>query len=242
MLIFTFFLGCIFGSFYNVIIHRLPLNQSIVLPQSHCHNCKHIIPFYLNIPILSFIFLKGKCKYCGIKISRIYPLVEFITGIFWVYSFYQYNIENAIIFCIITGILTCISFIDFKTMQLPISLLLILLLFQFSLTIYNSSYFHSFMGAIAGAGFLCITYLITLLIYKKHAMGLGDIVIIFILGMWIGPILILMTIFLSSFSMMIVYLILLIKNKSIYKDPLPFVPSLTATAIFIKILAEYINN
>jgi len=234
-------LGCIIGSFYNVIIYRLPLNQSIAFPRSHCQNCKSTIPFYLNIPILSYVFLKSKCNYCGIKISVIYPLVEFISGILWAYSFSQYDIKQAAIFCIMTGILTCISFIDFKTMQIPISLLLLLLLFQLSLTIYNSSYFHSFIGALAGSGFLCITYLITLIIYKKHAMGFGDIIIIFILGMWMGPLLILITIFLSSFSMMIVYLILLFKNKSIYRGPLPFVPSLTGSAIFIKILTEYIN-
>ena len=80
-MILFFILGSFIGSFLNVIIIRLPKNKSIVTPRSHCPSCKEKIPFYLNIPIISYTLLRGKCKYCKNKISFQYILVEIITGV-----------------------------------------------------------------------------------------------------------------------------------------------------------------
>src|SRR3954468_12322916 len=76
-----FGLGCIVGSFLNVVIHRLPLGQSVVSPPSHCPHCKYSIPWYLNIPLVTWIVLRGRCRNCGAPISIRYFLVELLTGI-----------------------------------------------------------------------------------------------------------------------------------------------------------------
>ena len=239
MIIFTFLLGCIFGSFYNVVIYRLPINQSIIFPNSHCPKCKYPIPFYFNIPILSFIFLNGKCYSCKIKISNIYPITELLTGLLWAFSFYNYSLEESIIFCLNTGILTCVSFIDFKTMKIPLSLLYLLLLVQIYVIVSNETYFHSLSGAISGAGFLSFNYLVTLFVFKKHGMGLGDIIILFILGLWLGPILILFSIFLSALIMLIVFLFFSIRRKTTYQKALPFVPSISISVVLVKIISPF---
>src|SRR6056297_1063067 len=75
-----FVFGLIFGSFFNVLIYRIPVNKSLFKPSSHCINCGNSLKWYMNIPVFSYIFLKGKCYYCGAKISLIYPSVELITG------------------------------------------------------------------------------------------------------------------------------------------------------------------
>src|ERR1700722_1684926 len=76
-----FVMGCIVGSFLNVVIHRLPLGESIVSPPSHCPHCKYAIPWYLNIPLVTWLFLRGKCANCGAPISVRYFLVELLTGV-----------------------------------------------------------------------------------------------------------------------------------------------------------------
>ena len=91
--IIIFVFGIVLGSFYNVLGYRLPRKESIVFPSSHCPNCKHKLNFLDLIPILSYIFLKGKCRYCKKKISIIYPIIEFLTGILFVLSYHIYGIS-----------------------------------------------------------------------------------------------------------------------------------------------------
>jgi leader peptidase (prepilin peptidase)/N-methyltransferase len=91
MLIFFFVLGIIFGSFANVLIYRLPLNISIISPFSYCPKCKTTIKWYYNIPIISFIILKGRCKFCREKISFIYPFVELFCGIISIILYLNFN-------------------------------------------------------------------------------------------------------------------------------------------------------
>ena len=90
-LVFTFLIGCCFGSFINVIIYRLPLGESIIFPSSHCRKCNYKIIWYENIPIISWIFLSGRCSKCREKISLIYPIIEFLTGILFVLNNYSLN-------------------------------------------------------------------------------------------------------------------------------------------------------
>ena len=93
-----FIFGIIFGSFLNVIIYRIPNNLSIVYPRSFCPKCKQNIPFYRNIPIISFILLKGKCNNCKKSISLLYPAVELLIGIVFVIGLSKYQIPESILF------------------------------------------------------------------------------------------------------------------------------------------------
>ena len=96
-----FIFGMVIGSFFNVLGYRLPKKESIVFPSSHCPNCKHKLNFRDLFPVLSYLFLKGKCRYCKIKISPIYPLIELITGILFVISYLIFGISIDFIIAIV---------------------------------------------------------------------------------------------------------------------------------------------
>ncbi|HEX3797796.1 MAG TPA: prepilin peptidase [Verrucomicrobiae bacterium] len=117
-----FIFGCVVGSFLNVVIHRLPLEESIVSPPSHCPHCKYSIPWYLNIPLVTWLYLGGKCANCGAPISIRYFLVELLTGITflacWI-GFGPYMASIAIVYCIFLAGLIAATFIDFEHYIIP---------------------------------------------------------------------------------------------------------------------------
>ncbi|NLB79319.1 MAG: prepilin peptidase, partial [Clostridiaceae bacterium] len=118
--IFLFLIGSCIGSFLNVCIYRIPLEESIVFPPSGCPKCKEKLKPKDMIPILSYIMLKGKCRYCKDPISIQYPIVELITGIIWliIYNRYGFAIQTAALLYLYT-VLIPVAFIDFKYMIIP---------------------------------------------------------------------------------------------------------------------------
>ncbi|NOX33380.1 MAG: prepilin peptidase, partial [Deltaproteobacteria bacterium] len=118
--LFIFISGACIGSFLNVCIYRVPENKSIVFPGSFCPDCKNSIPFYCNIPILSYIFLKGRCKFCNHPISIRYPSVEAMTGIFAFFLFHKFGLTPAMIYWLFfISILIIVSFIDIDCQIIP---------------------------------------------------------------------------------------------------------------------------
>ncbi len=115
-----FFAGCCLGSFYNVVIHRLPGGESIVSPGSHCPLCNHPIAWYDNIPLLSYLILRGKCRHCGARIPLRYPLVEGLTGVLTLLLFLHYGFTPQF-FCelVLVSLLLLITFIDLDTYLIP---------------------------------------------------------------------------------------------------------------------------
>jgi len=117
-----FVLGCNIGSFLNVCIHRMPLGQSIASPPSHCPHCKYSIPWYLNIPLVTWLWLGGKCKNCGAPISGRYFLVEFMTGVIFLACWNLFGRESAVlalIYCLFLAGLIVATFIDFEHFIIP---------------------------------------------------------------------------------------------------------------------------
>jgi len=122
---FTF--GCMVGSFLNVCIYRMPLDLSVVSPPSHCPHCKYAIPFYLNIPLVTWLALKGRCKNCGAPISSRYFIVEMVTGLAFLSSWLKFGDMNlplpALLLALVYGIflagLICATFIDFEHFIIP---------------------------------------------------------------------------------------------------------------------------
>src|SRR6056297_187760 len=120
MIIFIFILGLIGGSFLNVVIYRLPLKKSIIFPSSHCPYCETKLKYYDLIPVLSYIINKGKCRYCGEKISFQYPIVELLTGLLFLLTFLNYDLTSEfIIFIFLISVLIVVSFIDIKYQIIP---------------------------------------------------------------------------------------------------------------------------
>ena len=229
-------MGAIFGSFLNVIIYRLPLSISIVLPRSYCPNCKKSIPFYENIPILSFILLKGNCSKCKKAISIQYPIVELISGLLFLFSFNNYMIIESIFFIIISSLLICIAIIDYKNFVIPISLSIISFFIIIIHALFFSEIIFHLFGMLIGFSYLAFIYLLTYLIIKKQPMGYGDFILMIVLGLWLGPLKILITIF-SSSILGLLYWMLISILKGYKKDrKLPFGTFLSLTAILLYVI------
>ena len=200
----TFLIGCCFGSFINVLIYRLPLKKSILFPGSHCTKCNYKIAFYDNIPILSWFFLKGKCRNCREKISIIYPLVETITGLLFLFNnntiFSRFFIGSqpviTIFGCFFISILLTLSILDIKYLWLPSSICKFGILLGICLSILLEirhieiySYLlitETILATFIGYLFFEVIRIIGLNIYKKPVMGKGDANLGALLGSWLG--------------------------------------------------------
>src|SRR5690348_17226665 len=117
-----FVFGCIVGSFLNVCIHRMPLGQSIVSPPSHCPHCKYSIPWYLNIPLVTWLWLRGKCRNCGAPISARYFFVELLTGVTFLACWNVFGRQSAalaLVYCLFLAGLIVATFIDLEHFIIP---------------------------------------------------------------------------------------------------------------------------
>ena len=231
--LYYFILGTIFGSFLNVVIYRIPNQLSIIQPRSHCPNCKKIIPFYRNIPIISFLIQKGKCNNCNKSISCIYLLTEFIIGIIFLIGFHYFEPIESITFILVSSLLYSISIIDYKYYIIPLELSFFTLLALLPNIILSTNSLFYIYGFLVGLGYLLFVYTITWIVTKKEPLGLGDIQLIALLGLWLGPLKILITIFLSA-CIGIFYWIILYFVKGYKKNrKLPFGTFLSLSAIII---------
>lgn len=222
----TFFtiLGILFGSFSNVLIIRIPEAKSVVFPPSSCPSCNNKLKSWHNIPIISYIFLKGKCAFCKCKISPIYPIIEILNGIIFAVIFIKIgDFYSAIILSIIFSLLLSLSIIDLKYKAVPdqLSLLALALSVIYSFDILdNLKYALLFMG-----GFTALRFYVSYFI-KQEAMGEADIIIAGIIGALLQIKLGIFAVFLSSFIALPTFLIV---GK---KYELPYIPFL-AIALFV---------
>ncbi len=225
-----FFLGLIIGSFLNVCIHRIPKEESIISPGSHCPKCKNRIKWYDNIPILSYILLGGKCRYCKEQISPIYPAIELLTGILTALLFSQFGISfDAIYFSILTWFLIAISFIDIKELQVPVKPCYFTMVFGiiFSLFTKSNTFMDSILGASLGAGIILFIIETYYIIKGKEGMGYGDANILAAIGAFLGWKKIFFVIMIASLTGAIIGIIILIREKKHSETPLPFGPFLS---------------
>ncbi len=244
---FVFILGAVFGSFLNVLIVRLPLNISVVYPSSKTLCCKRKIKFYHNIPILSYLFLKGKCAYCKARYSFVYFFVELFSACLALYIIVIYGLSlNSVFLLLLFYTLLVLSFIDLKYKAVPDYLLIIVLLL--SLFVKSDNLIEAFKNAFlfAGAISLLLVFLnfyiqnIKAKFLKKEelktqeALGEGDIVIFAIIGIILGVKAGLFAIFLASIFAILPALYLHIKCKE-YQTP--FIPFL-----FLGLICEFVFN
>jgi len=228
-----FIIGLVIGSFSNVCIYRIPRNESLVRPGSHCPQCSKPISFYDNIPVISYILLKGKCRYCGQPILLQYPIVELATGLFYLalYLFYGFQ-PITIVYMILCTLLIIISFIDLKERIIPdvLSLPFIFIGFILSFFLKTLSPIDSLLGILAGGGSLLIIAIAGTYLFKKEAMGGGDIKLAAMIGAFLGWQLTLLALFLGFFLGSIIGVIVLIINKG-KSDIIPFGPFIALGAM-----------
>ena len=181
----VFVVGACIGSFLNVCIYRIPLGRSIVRPGSFCPSCKEFIPFYLNLPILSYVLLRGRCRNCGHPISPRYPIVEAMTGGFAVLLLSRFGFTPSALFWLgFVCVLTVVSFIDLDHQIIPdcISLPGIPVFATSFLFLPGMAWTDVLTGILAGGGILYAVALFYYLARKQEGMGGGDIKLLAMIG------------------------------------------------------------
>ncbi len=226
--------GAIIGSFLNVCIFRLPKEKSIVWPGSYCPHCKNPIKFYDNIPLVSYILLKGCCRHCYTAISFQYPLVEGITALASLILFMKFGLSLSYFFYFLfVAALIVITVIDLYHQIIPdvISLPGIGVGLIASLMIPQITLFSSLMGTLLGGGSLFLVATIYQWLFKREGMGGGDVKLLAMIGAFLGWKAVILTILLSSLVGSITGIIVMILKGKDFKYAIPFGPFLSFGAV-----------
>lgn len=237
VILIVFVTGLCIGSFLNVCIYRIPESKSIVTPPSSCPQCGYRIRHYDNIPVISYLFLRGKCRQCHVPISFRYPMVELITGFFalWIYLRFGLSLE-ALVHFVFISVLLVITFIDIDHRIIPdiISLPGIPIFFLASFAVPSLTYKDSLLGIMAGGGILYAVAGSYQVLTKREGMGGGDIKLLAMMGGLIGWQGVLFTIFVSSAIGTLAGTAIMLATHKNMKLALPFGPFLAlGAAIYI---------
>lgn len=260
-------LGLMVGSFLNVVIHRLPKMMerewhaqcaelsgktvpdsapyNLVVPRSACPHCHHAIGALENIPLVSYLMLRGKCKGCGAHISMRYPIVEALSGILSAYAAWHFGFGLAACAALIMiWALIALTFIDFDTQLLPDSITLPLLWLGLLLNLDNT--FTSLSNAVIGgaAGYLVLwgVYWLFKLATGKEGMGYGDFKLLAAIGAWLGWTMLPLTILLSSLVGAVVGIVLIAVAKHGRNIPIPFGPYLAGGGLIALFWGETLTQ
>ena len=182
--VFIFIYGIVIGSFLNVCIYRIPQKEDIVRESSHCMSCGHRLKWYDLVPLFSYLFLKGKCRYCGSKLSKQYPIVEALNGILYVVVFYATDFSwDSILYCLMASALIVLSVIDYRTYEIPFGInVFIFILACIHMLLDLARWKDYVIGFFAVSAFLYLLYLLS----KGRAIGGGDIKLMAAAGMMLG--------------------------------------------------------
>jgi len=244
-IIFVMLLGLIWGSFFNVCIVRLPKDESIVFLRSKCPHCSSLIPWYLNIPLFSYLWLHGRCAYCKARISIQYPLVELGTALLYLALYWQLGLGvRFFVYAIFASLLLVISVIDLYHQIIPdeLSLSGLVLGFVASLFLEDVGWKSSLLGIVVGGGsFFAIAYLYEKLT-QREGLGGGDVKLLAMIGAWLGLRSIFPVVILSSAIGSIVGLTVMAIQRKDFKTAIPFGPFLAIGALIYFFWAEPIYS
>ncbi|OBR95893.1 type 4 prepilin-like proteins leader peptide-processing enzyme [Clostridium ragsdalei P11] len=240
--IIVFVFGTIIGSFLNVCIYRIPMEESIVYPPSHCTNCGSRIKWYDLIPIVSYVILKGQCRNCGEKISARYPIIEFTTGLLYTMLYVKFGISIDIVkYIVFISILIVVGMIDLNTTDIYFKTTVVGLISTFiflGIYYYNGLPIKTYVyGGIVGGGLLALIILIT-----KGGMGWGDAEICTVCGLFLGLKLTFLMLFLSFIIGATAGVILILSGKKSRKDYIPFGPFIVLASIITVFCGQNIVN
>ena len=249
LFILAFILGACIGSFLNVCIYRIPAGVSIVHPGSSCPRCQTMIPFYDNIPIFSYLVLRGKCRTCNLPIALRYPLVELLTGLFAFACSLTFGATvQALVVFIFIATLIVVAFIDIDHRIIPDSISLpgIPIFFLASLAVPTVTWQDSAIGILAGGGSLYAVAWGYQSLTGREGMGGGDIKLLAMIGAMIGWRGILFTLFAASAIGTLVGILTMIRSGKGMKLAIPFGPFLALGAVIYlffgnAIILWYIN-
>jgi leader peptidase (prepilin peptidase)/N-methyltransferase len=223
--IFFFVAGSIVGSFLNVCIHRIPVHQSVIHPRSRCPRCENLIPWYQNVPILSYVFLRGRCANCKERISPVYPLVELITACYFLLLYRTFGVSIPFLIYAFFGCsVIVLIFIDFYHRLLPS-----VITFPSVALGLLSSFFNplvrpmdSGLGVLVGGLIPTIVLIVYKWIRKREGLGHGDIVMLAMVGAFLGWKQVLFVLFASSVLGSIIGILVIVLFKKATDFMLPF--------------------
>ena len=248
-LIFVIILGGLWGSFANVCIYRLPINKGVVSGRSFCPNCKKLITWKDNIPIISFLFLNGKCRNCKKKISPQYLLIELITILYFLVIYHLFGITITTLLFLILGLsFIIIFFIDLKHYIIPNILTFPLMIIGFiksfdpNLNPIFPNFINSLIGGIFGYFVIWSIIYFYKQVRKKEGMGLGDAKLLSVIGFWFGWISIPFVIFLSSIIALLFVIPSLIKKSKKLSSQIPFGPYIIIGTLIYLIFESNIKS
>jgi leader peptidase (prepilin peptidase)/N-methyltransferase len=252
----SFTWGACIGSFLNVCIYRIPRELSVVAPRSFCPHCNKPVPWYLNIPLLSYVMLRGKCRYCSNGISPRYFLVELLTAMLFLVIWLQFaktpvaqtlrlvpvdDWKLVPVYWLVVSGLILGTFVDFEHLIIPDRVTLggIAAGLVFSILVPSlhgetsvlRSLMWSAIGVVAGAGSLWLMAMLGKLIFRKDAMGMGDVKLLGAIGAFLGTTSVALTILLSSLAGTVVGVTLIALQKKSLQSRIPYGPYLALAAV-----------
>ena len=250
----AFLFGAVIGSFLNVCIGRWPAEQSIVRPRSRCPHCGHQLAWFENIPVLSWVVLRARCRCCAEPISAQYPLVELTVAVIWLLSVREFGAGfTAFRFAIVATVLLGVAVTDAKHYLIPDGFTVFGLLFALAAAVYAATQpdsgpfaglYDSVIGACAGAGMIAIVGWLGELAFRKEAMGMGDMTLMAFVGAVVGPNRAILTVFVgaaigAAAFILIVYPVAWFRRDrrleqgELSLGPTPFEPPLVPFGVFL---------
>ena len=226
-LIIFFLFGLFFGSFFTVVGLRLPRGENFITNHSYCDHCHHELSMWDMVPLLSFLFLKGKCRYCGKKIPDLSTYMEFFTGVLFALSYYAFGFSSELWIALgIVSMLIILSVSDISYMIIPDEVLIFFAGYFLIIIAITSGVLPALLSIIYGLLLFAIMYGIMLLgnfLFRKETLGGGDIKMMFVVGIVLNPIMGLVSIFLGSLLALPVAILFLLKK---HQNLIPFGPFL----------------
>lgn len=251
LLVMTIIVGLCVGSFLNVVIYRLPNQMSLVRPASHCPKCNYKLKWYDNIPVFSYIFLRGRCRNCGEKISIRYPIIEMLNMLLWVAClavftdvFVKTNTNDYVMFAVSSlacSCLVCVFCCDLEHLEIPDELQVVLLILGLvSMFSKNMPATDKVLGFLIGGGFFAFVYYLFYFIKKRECLGWGDVKLIAVCGLILGYKSTILAIILSSVFGAIILLILSLSKKEESNKEYPFATFIVPACIFAMLFGEIV--
>ncbi|NFE75368.1 prepilin peptidase [Clostridium botulinum] len=235
-------IGLVIGSFLNVCIYRIPLEQSISYPPSHCGTCNHRLKPIDLIPVISYLFLKGRCKYCKEKISITYPLIEILNAVLYLIIFYNYGLTfDFVKYSLLSSLLIVIGIIDYKTQDIYTVTIIFgvissVIFMAIDFFVNKNSISTYVLGGLIGFLALAIIVIIT------KGMGIGDAEITLVCGLFLGIKGVIVTLFLGIIIGGTVAIIILALKLKDAKDAMAFGPCLSVAALMYILWGDTIIN
>jgi leader peptidase (prepilin peptidase)/N-methyltransferase len=231
--LFAFLFGAIVGSFLNVCIHRLPRGESVVTPSSRCPGCGTPIRAWDNIPLLSFLILRGRCRDCGQPISWRYPLVEGLTGLLFALTVLRFGLTalTASLLCLVSA-LVVVAFVDLDHQIIPNAITLPgIPLGLLAGLVGGPPILDRILGVLTGAGFLYLVLLYGSALYGQDAMGEGDLNLMALVGAFLGWRAVVITLLVGCLSGSLIGLTLIALRQLGRREHIPFGPFLVLGAL-----------